>query len=87
MLRKFTPKLEETAQRRPGVHSNTWRQNIEAKSGERDWCELAFVDFLKMEAEKEQKRVRTRCHFDTSVSPRSKGDRGAMCDTNEQEPH
>lgn len=72
------------------MQSNTRRQNTERKeSREGDWCELAFVDFPKMKAEREQKHVHTQthCHFDTSVSPRSKGDGGAMCDTNEQEPH
>lgn len=53
----------------------------------RDWCELAFVDFPKLVAEREQKHAHAQCHFDTSVSPRSKGGGGAMRDTNEQEPH
>lgn len=77
----------ETAQLRPGVQSNTWRWNTERKRKDEKRVWIGFVDFPKMEAEREQKHVRTHCHFDTSVSPRSKGDGGAMCDTNEQEPH
>lgn len=52
-----------------------------------DWCVMAFVDFPELEAEREQKHTRAHCHFDTSVSCRSKGGGGAMRDTNEQEPH
>lgn len=60
---------------------------------ERGWWELAFVDFLKVEAAREQEhahmhtQTRAQCHSDTSVSPRSKGDGGVMCDTNEQVAH
>lgn len=59
------------------------------KSRQRNWWELAFVDFSWGGGW--QKHVRIHCHavrcFDTSVSPRSKGNGGVMCDTNEQEPH
>lgn len=65
VLREFTPLLEKSVQFRPGVQSNTWRSNTERKSKERDWCELAFVDFPKMEAEREK----NMCAYTVILTP------------------
>lgn len=62
------------------------RERAERETGV-NWLLRIFLRWRLREKKKKKTCAHTHCHFGTSISPRSKGDGGVMCDTNEQEPH
>lgn len=85
--RKITTLLEKMHNSGQGCKATHGDRILRERARRKTGVNWLLWIFLRWRLRGEKTCIYTHYHFDTSVSPRSKGDGGVMCDTNEKEPY